>query len=118
MDWQYTQIGLIEHLALEGMAPSIDSVGDAYNNGLMESIIGPHKTECICPVPFVKGPLKTVSDVEYATITWVDWYNDRRLHSSLGNVPPAESETATTIKSLRADRRRSPYEDGRDAVAI
>ncbi|MEB2529244.1 integrase core domain-containing protein, partial [Kocuria rosea] len=42
----------------------------------------------------LKGPLKTVSDVEYATMAWVDWYNTRRLHSSLGNVPPAEFEAA------------------------
>ena len=42
----------------------------------------------------MKAPLKTVSDVEYATMAWVDWYNNRRLHSSLGNVPPAEFEAA------------------------
>lgn len=91
---QYTALRFTEHLALEGMAPSIGSVGDAYDNCLMESIIGLYKTECIRPGPFVKGPLKTVSDVEYATMAWVDWYNTRRLHSSLGNVPPAEFEAA------------------------
>ena len=91
---QYTALRFTEHLALEGMAPSIGSVGDAYDNCLMESIIGLYKTECIRPGPFVRGPLKTVSDVEYATMAWVDWYNTRRLHSSLGNVPPAEFEAA------------------------
>ena len=91
---QYTALRFTEHLALEGMAPSIGSVGDAYDNCLMESIIGLYKTECIRPGPFVKAPLKTVSDVEYATMAWVDWYNTRRLHSSLGNVPPAEFEAA------------------------
>ena len=91
---QYTALRFTEHLALEGMAPSIGSVGDAYDNCLMESIIGLYKTECIRPGPFVKTPLKTVSDVEYATMAWVDWYNTRRLHSSLGHVPPVEFEAA------------------------
>ncbi|WJZ65502.1 IS3 family transposase [Kocuria rosea] len=90
---QYTALRFTEHLAPEGMAPSIGSVGDAYDC-LMESIIGLYKTECIRPGPFVKAPQKTVSDVEYATMAWVDWYNTRRLHSSLGNVPPAGFEAA------------------------
>ncbi len=46
------------------------------------------------PRPFHHGPLKTVSDVEYATMAWVDWRNQRRLHGSLGNIPPAEHEAA------------------------
>lgn len=62
-----------EHLALEGIAPSIGSVGDGYDNCLMESIIGPFKAECIRPGPFVKGPVKTINDVEFATMAWVDW---------------------------------------------
>jgi putative transposase len=115
---QYTALRFTEHLALESMAPSIGSVGDAYDNCLMESIIGLYKTECIRPGPFVKGPLKTVSDVEYSTMAWVDWYNTRRLHSSLGNVPPAEFEAAHTIRSLRPGRRRSPYEDGRKVETV
>ncbi|MFI7495546.1 integrase core domain-containing protein [Kocuria sp. M4R2S49] len=76
------------------MAPSIGSVGDAYDNCLMESIIGLYMTECLRPGSFVKAPLKTVSDVEYATMAGIDWYNNRRLHSTLGNVPPAEFEAA------------------------
>lgn len=50
-------------MALEGLGPSIGSVGEAYDDGLMEPIIGSHKIECICPVPFVMGPLKTGGDV-------------------------------------------------------
>jgi transposase InsO family protein len=42
---------------------------------------------------FHTGPYKTIADVEFATTGWVDWYNNRRLHGSLGNVPPAEYET-------------------------
>ena len=93
---QYTALRFTEHLALEGIAPSIGSVGDAYDNALMESIIGLFKTECMRPGPFIKGPIcqpiKTISDVEFATMAWVDWWNNRRLHSSIGMVPPIEHE--------------------------
>ena len=83
-----------EHLALEGIAPSIGTVGDAYDNGLMESIIGLFKTECINTTVFHDGPFKTIADIEYATAGWVDWYNHRRLHSSFGYNTPAEIEAA------------------------
>jgi putative transposase len=89
---QYTSIHFTEHLALEGIAPSIGSVGDAYDNALMESIVGIYKTECIRPEVFRRGPLKTLADVEYATMSWVEWYNTRRLHSSLGYVSPHQYE--------------------------
>ena len=56
----------------------------------MESIIGLFKTECIRTTVFHAGPYRTISDVEYATADWVDWYNQRRLHSSLGYISPAE----------------------------
>jgi len=91
---QYTSIRFTEHLALEGITPSIGTVGDAYDNGLMESIIGLFKTECLATGIFHKGPYKTLADVEYTTAGWVDWYNHRRLHGSLGMVPPAEYEHA------------------------
>ena len=91
---QYTSIRFTEHLALERITPSIGTVGDAYDNGLMESVIGLFKTECIGTTLFHQGPYKTLADVEYATAGWVDWYNHRRLHGSLGMVPPAEFEQA------------------------
>ncbi len=69
---QYTALRFTEHLALEGIAPSTGSVGDAYDNALMESVIGLFKTECIRTTVFHAGPYKTVSDVEYATAGWVD----------------------------------------------
>ena len=81
---QYTSIRLTEHLELEGIRPSIGSVGDAYDNALMETINGLYKAECIRTTVFHDGPYKTIADVEYATAGWVDWYNNRRLHSSLG----------------------------------
>ena len=91
---QYTSIRLTEHLAVEEIAPSIGTVGDAYDNALMESIIGLFKTECFDTDVFHDAPWKTASDVEYATAGWVEWYNTTRLHSSFGHVPPIEHEQA------------------------
>jgi putative transposase len=91
---QYVSLAYTEKLALDGIAPSIGSVGDAYDNALMESINGLYKAECIRTTVFHDGPYKTIADVEYATAGWVDWFNNRRLHSSLGYVPPAEFEQA------------------------
>ena len=90
---QYTSIRLTEHLELEGIAASIGSVGDAYDNALMETINGLYKTECVRTTVFHAGPYKTIADVEYATAGWVDWYNTRRLHGTLGMVSPLEYET-------------------------
>ena len=58
----------------------------------METIDGLYKTECIRTSVFHPGAYKTINDVEYATAGWVDWYNNRRLHSSLGYLTPAEYE--------------------------
>ena len=91
---QYTSIRFTEHLEVQGIQPSIGSVGDAYDNALMESINGLYKTECIRTTIFHAGPYKTLADVEYATAGWVDWYTNRRLHSTLGMVSPVEHEAA------------------------
>lgn len=69
--------------------PSVGTVGDALDNALMESTIGLFKTEVIRR----DGPWRTLDDVELATLTWVDWYNNRRLHGSIGDLPPTEYET-------------------------
>jgi transposase InsO family protein len=58
----------------------------------METINGLFKTECIRTTVFHPGAYKTIADVEFATAGWVDWYNNRRLHSGLGTVSPAEFE--------------------------
>jgi transposase InsO family protein len=87
-------VRLTEHLALEGIRPSNGSVGDAYDNGLMESINGLYKAECIRTTVFHDGPYKTISEVEFATAAWVEWYNNRRLHGSLGMLTPTEFESA------------------------
>ncbi|WP_406430441.1 IS3 family transposase [Streptomyces sp. NBC_00631] len=85
---QYTSYRLAKHLDAAGIAASIGSVGDAYDNALMESTIGLFKTELIKP----QRPWKTLSQVELATAEWIDWYNHRRLHGEIGHIPPVEYE--------------------------
>jgi putative transposase len=90
---QYTSIRFTETLALEGLLPSIGSVGDAYDNAAAESVMGLFKNEAIAKgSPFRVGPLKNADDVELITMAWVHWYNEERLHSYLGHVPPVEFE--------------------------
>ena len=90
---EYTAVHYTEAVFLEGMVPSIGTVGDAYDNALAETTIGLYKTECIRPgSPFRTGPLSSVSDVENATAAWVHWYNTTRLTHRLGLIPPAEAE--------------------------
>ena len=91
---QYTSIRLTERLDLEQIAASIGSVGDAYDNALMESGNGLYKTECIRTTIFHAGPYKTLADVEFATAGWVEWYNNRRLHSSIRMLSPVAYEQA------------------------
>jgi transposase InsO family protein len=87
---QYLSIRYSERLAEAGVESSVGSVGDSYDNALAETIIGLFKTEVIHP----RGPWRTLDAVEYATLEWVDWFNNRRLLESLGHVPPAEYEQA------------------------
>ncbi|MEI4741995.1 integrase core domain-containing protein [Rhodococcus erythropolis] len=90
---QYTSISFAETLALEGIAASIGSVGDAYDNALAESTIGLFKTEAVSKSsPFLQCLIKTIDDIEFATMEWVDWFNTRRLHSTLDYVTPDEFE--------------------------
>jgi putative transposase len=86
---QYVSLALTERLAALGMRASIGTVADAYDNALAESTIGLYKTELIRR----RGPWRTLDDVEIATLEWVDWFNNRRLHTELGDTPPAEHET-------------------------
>lgn len=87
---QYTAFRFTAHLAGEGIAASIGTVGDALDNALMESAIGLYKTELIKR----RGPWRKLADVELATAEWVDWYNHRRIHTAIGHRPPTEHETA------------------------
>ena len=85
---QYLSIRYTERLAEAGIDTSVGSVGDSYDNALAESIIGLFKTEVI---KFL-GPWKSVGQVEWETLKWVDWYNNTRLHSAIGYVTPNEAE--------------------------
>ncbi len=97
---QYLAIRYTERLADAGAVRSVGSRGDSYDNALAESVVGLFKTELIR----MKGPWRTLEQVELATAKWIDWYNNRRLHSSIGDLPPAEYEAA--------------YYAGREASAV
>ncbi len=73
-----------------GAVASIGTVGDSYDNALAETVVGLYKTECV----HREGPWRGVDDLEFATASWVHWFNQNRLHSALGYVPPAEYEAA------------------------
>ena len=85
---QYVSIKYTERLAEAGIEPSVGSVGDSYDNALAETINGLYKTEVIRR----RGPWRSLEAVEFATLEWVDWYNNRRLLEPIGNIPPAEAE--------------------------
>jgi putative transposase len=87
---QYTSIRYATRLLDAGALASIGSVGDSYDNALAESVIGLYKTECVRH----EGPWRGVDDLELATLGWVHWFNQTRLHSSIGHVPPIEYEAA------------------------
>ncbi len=77
-------------MAEAGIEPSVGSVGDSYDNALVETIIGMYKTEVIRQ----RGPWHNLEAVEFATLEWVDWFNHCRLREPIGHVPPAELEEA------------------------
>jgi putative transposase len=85
---QYTSIAFTERLAAAGAAPSVGTVGDALDNALAETHIGLFKTELIHRC----GPWKGLDDVELATLEWVDWHNNRRLHTACHDLTPVEFE--------------------------
>ena len=85
---QYLSMRYTDRLADAGIAPSVGSQGDAYDNALAESVIGLFKTEVIQR----KGPWRSLEAVEFATLVWVDWFNTQRLLGPIGDIPPAEFE--------------------------
>ena len=85
---QYLSIRYTERLIELGIQPSVGSVGDSYDNALAESTIGLYKTEVIRN----EGPWRSLEQVEFATLSWVSWYNKKRLHGAIGDVPPVEYE--------------------------
>jgi transposase InsO family protein len=85
---QYLSIRYTDRLAENGIAPSVGSAGDSYDNAMAESIIGLYKTEVIRK----HGPWKSIDAVEIATLDWVDWYNNRRIMEPIGYRSPREAE--------------------------
>ena len=85
---QYLSIKYTERLMEAGVEPSVGSVGDSYDNALAETINGLYKAEVI----HRRGPWRSFEAVEFATLEWVDWFNNRRLLEPIGNIPPAEAE--------------------------
>lgn len=85
---QYVSIRYTERLAEAGIEPSLGSIGDSYDNALAETINGLYKAELI----HRRGPWRSFEAVEFATLEWVDWFNNRRLLEPIGNIPPAEAQ--------------------------
>ena len=85
---QYFSIRYTERLSEASFNASVGSVGDSYDNALAETINGLYTSEVIDK----NGPWRGVDDVERATLTWVEWFNDRRLLQPMGDRPPAEYE--------------------------
>ena len=86
---QYLSIRYSERLAANAAVASVGSRGDSYDNALAETIIGLYKTELVRH----RGPWRGLDDLELATLEWIDWFNNRRLHHhNAGRVPPAEAE--------------------------
>jgi transposase InsO family protein len=102
---QYLSMRYTERLGEAGIAPSVGSRGDSYDNALAESIIGLFKTEVIQ----LKGPWRHLEAVEFATLRWVDFFNNRRLLEPIGYVPPAEYEANY---HARRQQRPETIDDG------
>lgn len=85
---QYLSICYTERLAEAGIESSVGSIGDSYDNALAETVNGLYKTEVIRR----QGPWRNLEEVEFATLEWVDWFNNRRLLEPIGNIPPIEYE--------------------------
>jgi putative transposase len=104
---QYLSMRYTDRLTEAGIEPSVGSRGDSYDNALAESLIGLFKTEVIQR----KGPWRHLEAVEFATLTWVDWFNTRRLLEPIGYVPPAEYEAQYDQELAGGGARRHPHPD-------
>lgn len=104
---QYLSMRYTDRLVDVGIEPSVGSRGDSYDNALAESIIGLFKTEVIQR----KGPWRHLEAVEFATLHWVDWFNNRRLLEPIGYVPPAEYEAHYYQQLAGGGARRHPHPD-------
>ena len=111
---QYLSMRYTDRLMEAGIEPSVGSRRDSYDNALAESIIGLFKTEVIQR----KGPWRHLEAVEFATLTWVDWFNTRRLLEPIGYVPPAEYEARSYEQQRRPTPKRRRRRRGDTAACI
>jgi len=95
---QYVSIRYTERLAEGGIEPSVGSVGDSYDNALAETINGLYKAEVI----HRRGPWRSFEAVEFAMLTWVDWFNNRRLLEAHRQHPARRSRGALLRHARRA----------------
>ncbi len=84
---QYTSIDFTQELTDAGVLASVGSVGDAYDNALAESFVDSFKTELVADRVW-----QSRSQLELAVVEWISWFNNDRLHESLGDIPPVEFE--------------------------
>lgn len=102
---QYTSVHVTETLHLHGLAPSIGTVGDAYDNALAETTMGLYKTECIREdLPFRRGPLTGLNNLEAITADWVHWYNTSRLMHRLADAHPLKPRPTTMHEPVTTDQ--------------
>ena len=97
---QYLAIRYAERLVEAGIDPSVGSVGDSYDNALAECIIGLFKTEVINHI----GPWRSMGQLEWATLKWVDWFNNERLLEPIGYITPTEAEEAYYANLITLDK--------------
>jgi putative transposase len=93
---QYLSSRSTERLAEAGIATSVGSRGDSYDNALAETVNGLYKAELI----YRRGPWRGREDLELATLEWVDWFNHRRRFSAIGYLPPAQYEASSSSATL------------------
>ncbi|AAL52578.1 transposase [Brucella melitensis bv. 1 str. 16M] len=99
---QYVSVRYSERLAEVGIEPSVESVGDSYDNALAETISGLYKAEAI----HRRGPWRNFEALECVTLEWVDWFNHRCLMEAIGKILPAEAERTILCHTGRASHGR------------
>jgi len=105
---QYLAVRYTQRLADEGAVTSVGSRGDSFDNALAEAVNGLYKAELIGP----RGPWRTAAQVELATLAWVGWWNQRRLHGTLDHIPLQNTRPCTTVSSNspRRSRKHQPVQ--------
>jgi hypothetical protein len=106
---QYTAFRYTQRLDDHGIARSVGSVADAYDNAMAESWVGTYKLE-------VSRPFRSRFDAELATLTYIGWYNRERLHSSLGDIPPLEYEALHQPPGDELEARRLSAQAARAVI--